>query len=159
MKKTTTGPIKPVDKLSKNQFLEVRKVNPYLVEKNTRLCPNAYLYHQNQERIYNEIYGANEFACCPQWSINMEKLDSEPGYFGEAKAICEELGLVPLMTFNHPYSKEIICQFYATVVFEVNENGDRSLTWMTKEHVMKATWCAEPRMTTDQRRRRFPDQT
>lgn len=44
------------------------------------------------------------------------------------------------MTFNHPCSKEVICQFYATVVFEVNEHGDRSLTWITKEHVMGATW-------------------
>jgi hypothetical protein len=70
----------------------------------------------------------------------MDKLDSDPKYFGEAKAIGEELGLVPLMTFNHPDSKEIICQFYAMVVFDVDENGDRSLTWMTKEHVMKATW-------------------
>ncbi|KAK1621249.1 hypothetical protein QYE76_026766 [Lolium multiflorum] len=119
--------------------IDYNPVNPYLVEKNARLCPNTYLYHQNQERIYHEIYGAKEFACCPQWSISMDKLDSDPEYFGEAKAICEELGLVPLMTFNHPYSKEIICQFYATVVFEVDENGDRSLTWMTKELVMNAT--------------------
>jgi hypothetical protein len=129
-----------MNELSKNQFLEVLKVNPYMVEKNTRLCPNAYFYHKNTEMIYNEIYRAKEFACCPQWSISMENLDSEPEYFVEAKAICEEFGLIPLMTFNHQYSKEIICQFYATMVFEVDENGYRSLTWMTKEHVMKATW-------------------
>jgi hypothetical protein len=55
----------------------------------------------------------------------MDKLDSDPKYFGEAKAIGEELGLVPLMTFNHPDSKEIICQFYAMVVFDVDENGAR----------------------------------
>jgi hypothetical protein len=129
-----------MDELSKNQFLEVRKINPYLVEKNHRLCPNPLFYHQYQERIYNDIYGKKEFACCPQGSISMDKLDSEPEYFGEAKAICEELGLVPLMTFNHPYNKEIICQFYATVVFEEDEFGVRSLTWMTKEHLMRASW-------------------
>jgi hypothetical protein len=60
-KKTTMGPIKPMDNLSKNQLLEVRKVNPYLVEKNVRLCPNTYFYRQNQERIYHEIYGTKEF--------------------------------------------------------------------------------------------------
>jgi hypothetical protein len=76
-----------MDKLSKNQFLEVRKVNPYLVENNSRLCPNTYFYHQNQERIYIEIYGKKEYNCCPQCSISMEKLDSEPKYFGEAKEI------------------------------------------------------------------------
>jgi hypothetical protein len=71
----------------------------------------------------------------------MEKLDSEPEYFGEAKAICEELGLIPLMSFNHDYNKETICQFDATVVFEADEFGNRSLIWMTKEHVMRATWA------------------
>jgi hypothetical protein len=71
----------------------------------------------------------------------MDKFDSDPKYFGEAKAICEELGLVRLMTFNHPYSKEVICQFYATTQSDVDENGDRSLTWMTKEHLMKASWA------------------
>jgi hypothetical protein len=110
-----------------------------VVKKNVRFFPNTNFYHQNQENIYNKIYGAKEFACC-QWSISMDKLDSDHEYFGEAKAICKELGLVPLTIFYHPYSKEIICQFYATVVFKVNENGDRSLAWMTKEHVMRATW-------------------
>lgn len=81
-----------MDELSKNQFLEVRNVNPYLVAKNTRMWPNAYFYHQNQERIYNEIYGKKDFARFPQCSISMEKLDSDPAYFGEAKEICENLG-------------------------------------------------------------------
>jgi hypothetical protein len=64
-KKTTTGPTKTMDKLSKNQFLAVRGVNLYVVDKKSRLCPNTHFYHQNQERIYNEVYGAKEFACCP----------------------------------------------------------------------------------------------
>jgi hypothetical protein len=45
-----------------------------------------------------------------------------------------------MMTFNHPFSKEVICQFYATVQFDIAENGVYSLTWMTKEHLMKAKW-------------------
>ncbi|KAK1629733.1 hypothetical protein QYE76_004048 [Lolium multiflorum] len=68
------------------------------------------------------------------------KLDSDHEYFGEAKVICEELGIVPLITFNHPFSREVICQFYATVQFDVDENGVHYLTWMTKEHLMKANW-------------------
>jgi hypothetical protein len=127
-KKTTLGPTKLMDQLTKNQFLVVRGVNPYVVEKNVRLCPNPYFNHQNQERIYNEIYGSKEFACCPQWSIRMEKLDSDHEYFGEAKAICEELGIVPLIIFNHPFSREVICQFYVTVQFDVDENGVLSLS-------------------------------
>jgi hypothetical protein len=45
--------------------------------------------------IYDEIYGVKEFTYCPKWSISLEKLDSDPEYFGEAKAICEKLGLLP----------------------------------------------------------------
>jgi hypothetical protein len=44
------------------------------------------------------------------------------------------------MTFSHNYSKEVICQFFATVVFLEDEYGFRSLKWMTKEFVMEATW-------------------
>jgi hypothetical protein len=65
----------------------------------------------------------------------MEKLESEPDYFCEAQEICEEQGLVPLMTFTHDYSKEVIFQFYATVVFLEDENEVHSLKWMTKEHI------------------------
>ncbi|KAK1692594.1 hypothetical protein QYE76_009291 [Lolium multiflorum] len=139
-KRTTSGPQKPMSGVTKSQFLEVRGANPYLVPRNPRLCPNNYFHHPNQERIYNEVYGAKEFNCCPQFSINMDKLRSKPKYFGEALEICEEQGLIPLMTFTYNYSKEVICQFYATAVFLQEESGVRSIKWMTKEHVMEATW-------------------
>jgi hypothetical protein len=128
--------------LKKDQFLEISRINPHLVPRNPRLCSNDYFYHPNQEKIYNEIYGAKEFNCCPQFSISMDKLRSKPEYFGEALEICEEQGLIPLITFTHNYSKEVICQFYGTVVFIEDEFGFRSLKWMTKEHVMEAT-CEE----------------
>ena len=139
-KKTASGPIKTMKELTLRQFLEIRNVNPYVIEKNTRLCPNPYFYTKNQERIFNEIYKVKNFACCPQWSTNVEKMDANLEYFGEAKAICEEFGIVPLMNFNHPFNDEIICQFYSTVNFEQDENEVRSLTWMTKEFVMRASW-------------------
>jgi hypothetical protein len=34
----------------------------------------------------------------------------------------------------------MICQFYATVVFLEDEDGFRTLKWMTKEFLMEATW-------------------
>nr|XP_051202596.1 uncharacterized protein LOC127316226 [Lolium perenne] len=37
----------------------------------------------------------------------MDKLNSNLEYFGEALEICEEQGLIPLMTFSHHYNKEI----------------------------------------------------
>jgi hypothetical protein len=126
--------------IKKGQFMEVRGANPYLLPRNACQCPNHYFHHVNQERIYNEVYGAKEFKCCPQYSISMDKLNSNPEYFGEALKICDEQGLTPLMTFSHNFSKEVICQFYATVVFLEDEGGFRSLKWMTREHVMEATW-------------------
>ncbi|KAK1679295.1 hypothetical protein QYE76_040143 [Lolium multiflorum] len=113
-KRTTSGPHRPMSGIKKAQFLEIMGANPYLVPRNPRLCPNNYFYQANQERIYNEVYGTKEFNCFPQYSINMDKLRSKPEYFGEALEICEEQGLIPLMTFSHNYSKEVICQFYAT---------------------------------------------
>ncbi|KAK1663542.1 hypothetical protein QYE76_051701 [Lolium multiflorum] len=139
-KRTASGPQNPMSGLTKGQFLEIRRIDPYLVDKNYRLCRNTYFYHPNQDRIYNEIYGTKEFNCCPQCSISMDKLRSKSEYFGEALEICEEQGLIPLMTFSHNYSKEVICQFYTTVVFLQDEFGVRSLKWMTKEYVMEATW-------------------
>ncbi|KAK1668094.1 hypothetical protein QYE76_056253 [Lolium multiflorum] len=70
----------------------------------------------------------------------MDKLNSNLEYFGDALEICDEQGLTPLMTFSHNFSKEVICQFYATVVFLEDEGGFRSLKWMTREHVMEASW-------------------
>jgi hypothetical protein len=70
--------------LNKSEFLEIRRINHYLVPRNPQLFPNKFFYHPNQERIYNDIYGTNEFNCCPQFSINMAKLNSKPEYFREA---------------------------------------------------------------------------
>jgi hypothetical protein len=86
--------------LKKDQFLRVRGVNPYLLPRNARQCPNNFFDHIDQEMIYNDVYGSKEFKCCPQYSINMEKLQSKPEYFGEALEICEEQGLIPLMTLR-----------------------------------------------------------
>ncbi|KAK1619043.1 hypothetical protein QYE76_024560 [Lolium multiflorum] len=139
-KRTAQGPQKSMVDLKKSQFLEVRGTNLYFLPRNAHQCPNPFFHHVNKERIYNEVYGAKEFNCCPQYSISMDKLNSNLEYFGEALEICEEQGLNQLMTFSHNYSKEVICQFYATVVFLEDEGGFRSLKWMTREHVMEATW-------------------
>jgi hypothetical protein len=47
-KRSSAGPIKLMNEFSKEQFLEIRNVNPYVVEKNVRLCPNPYFYQKNQ---------------------------------------------------------------------------------------------------------------
>jgi hypothetical protein len=126
--------------LTKAKFMELRRTNYYLVPRNPWLCPNNFFHHANQEIIHNEVYGSKEFNCFPQYSINMDKIRSNPGYFGKALEICEEQGLIPLMTLSHNYFKEVICKFYATMVFLEDEFGFRSLKWTTKEFEMEATW-------------------
>ena len=97
------------------QYSALRNVNPYVIEKNTRLCRNPKFYTKDQERIFNEVYGPKKKRFCEMFTINVEHMDAHPEYFGEAKAICEEFGLLPLMEFNHPFDEDLVAQFYATV--------------------------------------------
>ena len=69
--------------------------------------------------------------------IEMAKIEQNLEYFGEAKAIWEELGLTPLMTFVKHYDPQIIAQLYATVHFSTAE--ERSFTWMTGNERCEAT--------------------
>ena len=41
-----------------------------------------------------------------------KKAQQNAAYFGEAKEICEELGLIPLMKFIKHYDPPLIAQFY-----------------------------------------------
>jgi hypothetical protein len=92
-----------------------------------------------QERIFNEVYGKKKVRLGPMHSINVALMDKDSEYFGEAKEICEEFGLLPLMQFNHDIDEDIIAQFYATVYLDLT--NERELIWMTKDKLMKATWA------------------
>jgi hypothetical protein len=72
-------------------------------------------------------------------TIDVGHMDKSPEYFGEAKGICEELGLLGLMQFNHVVDEDIVAQFYATV--HLNKTNEREMIWMTKDKVMRATWA------------------
>ena len=72
-----------------------------------------------------------------QKHIDLTKLDKDPEYFAEAKAIWEELGLVPLMKFTQDYDPILVAQFYATVHFSTG--GDRTMTWMSRNERCSAT--------------------
>jgi hypothetical protein len=92
-----------------------------------------------QERIFNEVYGKKKARLGPMHSINVALMDKDPEYIGEAKEICEEFGLLPLMQFNHDIDEDIIAQFYAMVHLDLT--NERELIWMTKDKLMKATWA------------------
>ena len=58
----------------------------------------------------------------------------------EAKAICEEFGLITLMEFTHAFDEDLVAQFFATVKMTESEDGERTLQWMTHDKVLSATW-------------------
>ena len=73
-------------------------------------------------------------------TINIDHMDENPAYFGEAKAICVEFGLIPLMEFSHCFDEDLVAQFFATVKMSESEEGDRTLQWMTHDQVLSTAW-------------------
>jgi hypothetical protein len=72
-------------------------------------------------------------------SIDVGHMDKSLEYFGEAKEICEEFGLLSLMQFNHVIDEDTVAQFYATV--HLNKTNEREIIFMTRDKMMKATWA------------------
>jgi hypothetical protein len=93
-KKTTSRPVKSMKDINLRQFLDIRNVNPYVVEKNTRLCPNPYFYSKNQERIFNEIYKVKTSLVAPngqptwrRWTTTSTTLE-KPRLFVRSLELC-----------------------------------------------------------------------
>ncbi|KAK1621154.1 hypothetical protein QYE76_026671 [Lolium multiflorum] len=64
--------------------------------------------------------------------------DVDQEYFAEAREVCEQLGLFPLMKFHHPYCVDVIGQFFATVY--VYNDDAKTMTWMTEGRMLHGTW-------------------
>jgi hypothetical protein len=122
---------KKVDKWSEHDFITMRMKDPYTQPRNPRLVRNTFFYTAMQERVFNEVYGKKKVRLAPMHSIDLAHMDKSPEYFGEAKSICEEYGLLPLMEFNHVVDEDIVAQFYATV--HLSKTGDREITWMKRD--------------------------
>ena len=74
----------------------MRAADPYQTATDYPIL-GAFFYKKLQERIYKEVILAREEVVVPQKFIDMQHMDKHRKYFGEAKAVCEELGLLPLM--------------------------------------------------------------
>ena len=118
------------------EFRQMRKVNQY------QFPPDfnnsfAYFHTKFQERVYKEVLLVQENKVVIQKYIDVQHMNEHPQYFSEAKAMCEEMGLLPLMQFQYDYDESLVLQFYATVHF--GSGPDRELIWMTKNERKKAT--------------------
>ena len=91
IKKTTSGPQKTMMQISLKQYSALRNINPYVIEKNTRMCRNPKFYTKKQERIFNEVYGPKKKRFCQMFTINIDHMNAKPAYFAEAKEIVRSL--------------------------------------------------------------------
>ena len=118
-------------------YVELRQGNPYTFPRDKK-WKDPQFYTQQQKFIYDDVYAILKKKVCPQQFIDMEKMTSNPQYFGSAHAICTRLGLLPIMELHQNYSEDIVAQFYATVSFH-GENADK-MTWMTLDKKLTSSW-------------------
>ena len=78
VKTTTSGPLKSMMKITLKQYAAVRNINPYVIEKNTRMCRNPKFYTKDQERIFNEVYGPKKKRFCEMFTINTRSHGCSP---------------------------------------------------------------------------------
>ncbi|KAK1681680.1 hypothetical protein QYE76_042528 [Lolium multiflorum] len=116
-------------------YMDIRTSNPYLGPRSSR-TRNRHFYTEVQERIFNEVYPP-KVKVVDQRYINIDHLKKD-AYFHEALGICEEFGLLPIMSFKCNYDPYLVTQFFATVYF--HDDKARSITWMTRDEVLTTTW-------------------
>jgi hypothetical protein len=74
-----------------------------------------------------------------QHHINVDHMRTNHEYFGEALAMYEEFGLLPLMEFTQNCDEDLVVQFYSTVYFI--ENEEKTIKWLTNGWLLEATWA------------------
>jgi len=132
-------------KMPEPQFLDTRKRDAYSTDR-ANLLPkyrgnDPYFHNVFQAQCYSEIlHRKAEKNVVPQKWIDIDHMSRHPEYFGEAMAICQEFGLIPLMQLKQDYDEALVCQFLATVHFGT-EAEDPYLTWMSNDQQITETWA------------------
>jgi hypothetical protein len=137
-KKKTKAPRKTIDKLSLSECSDYWKVDPYSVEHNSRV-EDAHFSNHAQEEVYSRIYLPLKHKVVNQHHINVAYMCKNSEYFGEALAMCEEFGLLPLMQFVQNWDEELVVQFYSTIYF--TEDVDKTIKWLTNGRLLETTWA------------------
>jgi hypothetical protein len=84
-----------------------------------------------------DLYVEAAYRVAPMHHINFAHMDKHAQYFTEAREICEQLGLIPLIEFHHPYNVDIIDQFYATMY--IDNDDANTMTWLTEGRMLLGT--------------------
>ncbi|KAK1669965.1 hypothetical protein QYE76_058124 [Lolium multiflorum] len=126
----------PIGKWPDNEYARLRQTNIYTSPKATN-CSELF-WTKYQEKIFDDLYVNATYKVAPMHHINFAHMDRHANYFAEARDICEQFGLFPLMKFHHPYSVDVIGQFFATVY--VDNDDAKTMTWMTEGRMLHGTW-------------------
>ncbi|KAK1607625.1 hypothetical protein QYE76_031298 [Lolium multiflorum] len=126
----------PVGKWPDHEYARLRQTNPYTSPKGEN-CSELF-WTRYQEKTYHDLYANATYKVAPMHHINFVHMDKHAEYFAEAREICEQFGLFPLMKFQHPYCVDVIGQFFATVY--VDNDDAKTMTWMTEGRMLHGTW-------------------
>ena len=126
----------PVGKWPDHEYARLRQTNSYTTPKATN-CSELF-WTRYQEKTYNDLYAEATYRVAPMHYINFAHMDKHAQYFAEAREVCDQLGLIPLMEFHHPYCVDVIGQFFATVY--VDNDDAKTMTWMTEGRMLHGTW-------------------
>jgi hypothetical protein len=135
-RKAKVPPRKTIDKYSLAEYTEYRKIDTYTIERNSRVTDENFR-SRSQEEVYTRIYLPMKNRVVKQHHINVDHMRKNTEYFGEALAMCEKFGLLPLMEFTQNWDEELV-QFYTTVFF--TENEQKTIKWLTNGQLLEATW-------------------
>ena len=108
----------------------LRGENPYTEARSAR---DPKIWSAFQQEVYTTVIlkksKITHEAQYVDWEYMARKNNA---IFNEVMAECANKRIKALMGFKHSWNKEIIAQFYATVVFG-HHDGERTMFWMTKE--------------------------
>ena len=91
---------KTLKDLNDKDFRELRRVNQYDLDRSPQYDESSFFHTEFQERTLKEVIMKKDRMFVEQKHIDInQKVQQNAAYFGEAKEICEELGLIPLMKF------------------------------------------------------------
>ena len=132
-------PAKGMDEISVTEYVERRRVNPYVTPRAV-LRGTEMFWNKQQVLIYLDVIKSKQNTFVEVKWIDMHHMrkDKFRDYFGEALDLVEQFAIEPVISFHHDYDPELICQFFASVYFHPGE--ERRMTWMTNGSQLSATW-------------------
>ena len=125
----------PLSKWTKPELWARRQDFPYVPNTDAGVDPR--FKNDFQHRVFSELIMTKKNKFAPHKQINVEALrDNDHTYPGVYSAL-GRLGLIPFVAFHHPFSEDLVMQFFATVYFHSDEA--RTMTWMSGTYECEAS--------------------